>query len=97
MHQLPYLNEYIIQQKKTYNDIINQLKIFPEIRICKPVTSDAILGNSLLFQLTNSSIEKTTFLVEALRAEGIDCWYFNDEKKQSNARCYWNWRFLFED
>jgi dTDP-4-amino-4,6-dideoxygalactose transaminase len=92
--QLEKLDTRVDVLRANYHEIAAGIAGLPEIHLRRPVSSDAFLGEALVFRLPGASREVSTWFAKALRAEGIEARAFASTE-DLNVRCYWTWRFLF--
>lgn len=92
--QLQKLSLRVDVLKENYRRVEKALSAFPEIRLRRPVSPDAFLGEALVFRIPGATRELSTWFARALRAEGIEARAFASTE-DLNVRCFWQWRFLF--
>ena len=90
--QLRRLPERLWRQRENYAAIADGLRDVPGIMIREPARAGAWLGECLIFRVTGGD---AAWFARALRQEGVEARNFGDPG-ETNVRCFWNWRFLFE-
>lgn len=90
--QLERLPQRLEHQRHNYESIVDGLRDVPGIVIRQPGCPGAWLGECLVFRVPGGA---APWFARALRREGIEARNFGDAG-ETNVRCFWNWRFLFE-
>lgn len=96
LSQLDKLDIRLKRMRQNYDYLRNSLAEFSSIRLRKPGSPNAVLGDYLMFRLEGASIETTIALASALRSEGISARALGDTS-EPNVRRFWDWRYLFPE
>jgi dTDP-4-amino-4,6-dideoxygalactose transaminase len=92
--QLGKSNRKIARLARNHRAIVRRLASVPAIRLRQPVAPDAVLGTAVSFRLPGAAPRRVAWFAKALRAEGVFAIAVGASGDE-NARCFWNWRFLF--
>jgi dTDP-4-amino-4,6-dideoxygalactose transaminase len=91
--QMARLPDRLRIQEENYRYIVDGLGGVPGIVIRRACAPGACLGECLVFRVTGPGAAAS--FAAHLRREGIEARNFGDPA-ETNVRCFWNWRFLFE-